>query len=346
MAKARAGLMNAKKIFLYLLGFLILIGLIIYSGTDWSVLLKIERPEFILLSIVVTNFVLIVLHSLKMRYLLKTLDAKTSFKKLIKIEYINKFAYFVFPSRLNIPVKAFLYHKLFNMGKGNAISVTTYEYALTIGAQLLIILAGIYFLLQGKLPYGSIHSLFFFVAFIASSIIVFFLLPLKLFDKIISAGNKRNNILARITVKAAKAFKAIRTTWVKLFFHKNMFLRVLPLIAIIFILRAISFELIFLSFGIYVPLSYILVSLELSLLAGLLSQIPGGLGAKEATLAFFLNHFGTPFKIILVAVILKRVLGFPAIAIGYFFSVETTANQPDLLKSVKNAFKGGKNRLH
>ena len=134
-----------KKILFYLLGIVIFILAIFFLNIVLSFFYLVTNPLFVLAFPAIMVFGLVVV-GFRMKYLLIPLGERDfSVKKLIEIEFINRFIQYVLPAKLNIPAKALMLSKECNVKKTNAISVTSFEYFVHLVVLLFFVLYGMIF---------------------------------------------------------------------------------------------------------------------------------------------------------------------------------------------------------
>jgi len=312
-----------KKVLLYILGLILLIAFVYFSGIDLSPIFNVQNPALIILAFAFFILQFVVLAA-RMGFMLKTLgEKKPKILTLIEMEFFGKFVYYIAPFRLNIPAKALALNKVSGVKKGNALSMTSLEYALDSGFLLFLSIVGVFFFTQG-LPYVSIDRGIIFLALFFSLGVIFFKTPLKLFEKLVEKTTGHSLPLRALNL-GFRLVKKIRETWTRVLFHRNMY-PILALLVLNWALRVICFELLFLSYGVYMPLGYIVTGMAAAIFLGGISQIPGGLGVREAAMVLLFSQLGATHGvtagIALSVVLIDRLFSLAPIALGYFASLK------------------------
>jgi len=310
-----------KKRFIFYLAGIAIFAYFIYSQQiNIDQLLDLKNPEFFLLAIVLflSGFFLL---ALRMKILSKTLEEKSpGFSKFLQLEFFNRFISYAFPSRLNIPAKAIALNKAMGMGKGNALSLASFEYAMDTGTQILLAFSALYFFSRG-LPYVSFERMLAFTVPVLVVLIAFFKIPVSFFEKTVQKSGKiKNAFIKSASLILFKSLKKIRETWMQILLSRKMF-PVLVLVAAYWVVQTLVMESFFLSYGTYVPMGYILVIVAISIFVGGLSQIPGGLGVREFAMILMFEFLGVPSGIALVVVIARRLVILLPIALGFIVSL-------------------------
>ncbi|MBT4192086.1 MAG: flippase-like domain-containing protein [Candidatus Diapherotrites archaeon] len=315
-----------KKLILSVIGIIIFVYFFLLLKFDVNLLFTSKSPELIVLALAIFLLSICII-GIRMRFFLKALGEKHNyFSELLKIEFINKFVYYVFPTRLNVPVKALILNKKLGVKKSTTLSITTFEYALDTGFMFVLGLVALSFVFQNMFDAVTLNNLFLTVGLLFVLIILFFLVPLKIFNKTLSFFSKiKNNFLKKVLVFAAKIFVSIREIWPKLLFNKQTIPAII-ILAINWILISLTTELLFISYYTYVPFLWVLTISVVAVLIGGISQIPGGIGLKEVTLVGLFVFLGVPADVSLVVALLLRLFTLVPIAIGYIFVAKLGAD--------------------
>jgi uncharacterized protein (TIRG00374 family) len=311
-----------KKLILGIIGIILFIYVFVVFEFDWFVLLQSKHPEFIVVSLIC--FLLsIVLTSFRMRFFLKALDEKHNFvSRLVKIEFINKFFYYVFPARLNVPAKAVLINKMLGASKGNSISITTFEYVLDVGIMFVFGLIGLSIFFQNFFDAITIENIVLTLVGLFVLVIVFFIIPMRIFDKF----NKKlkaikSKFIGRVFFFCWRIIFRIRENWPKILFNKQLLPAVI-LLVISWLLMALATEFVFIAYYSYVPFLWVLTVSVVAVLISGLSQIPGGLGLREITLVLLFVFLGVPESMAILAALIARIFTLVPILLGYLFFMQ------------------------
>jgi uncharacterized protein (TIRG00374 family) len=290
---------------------------------DVSALLQVQRFEFLAASFVLQTLNLVGVVALRTRYFVFAVKQKTmrfweTVKKLIEIEFANKFVYYVFPSRINVPTKAFFVDRVFGTGKKNALFLTTFEYALDSSILLLVSFVGLAFFIQG-VPQDYLQQVTIVSVLVLAGLAFYFLFPVRWFEKAKGFVGKLPWLLGKIGVRAIEFFVIARSKWKTFMFSKE----IVALSFVVFALQVFSLALLFLAYDIVPPsLLEIAWVYAMSLVIGGISQIPGGLGVRETALGFLFSFVGIQLETgIAVALVFRAFTVFPVLA-GYHFALK------------------------
>ena len=297
-------------------------GILWFFNIDWNLLFEAKNPVFLLFGLIAYLLAIAVL-AFRAHFFFKQLKEKSvSLKALLKIEFASKFFYYALPGRLNVPFKAIILNKVCGVKKGNAISITTLEYVLDVGFMLLLGLIGLSLFFQELFDSISILKIVISMVALGALILVFFLISTNRFKQLLAKSKKlRNNFLRKSFVFVSKLLFKIRDTWPKILLNKRT-IPVLFLLLLNWFFSALSTEFVFLAYGQYVPFLWVLTISAVSLLIGGLSQIPGGVGAKEVTLVVLFIFLGVPQEIVLTTALITRLFTLAPMAIGYTFLIQ------------------------
>ncbi len=312
--------MKKRYVVLYFIGILFFLLFLLTQQIDLNFLFQVENYWLIIAGFSLV-FVVYGLSAFRTKYLLHLLNEKVEWKFLYKLEYITKFVYNFVPSQFTAPIKALILSGKTKIARTKSISITSFEYAIDIGTVLLLSAVGVYFLFAG-LPYLTIDKFLIFAGIFIIGLLIFFLIPLKVFYYFIEFGNKNSNkIFSKYFTMFFRTLLTIREVWTELLFNKHAYF-LIPVILVIWGLSVLSYWLIFQGFGIYVPFGYILVIMASSSLLGTVSQIPSGLGVRDATMILMYSYINVSTEISLSVVLLDRIVILFFLAIGYYFFIK------------------------
>ncbi|MCX6803758.1 MAG: lysylphosphatidylglycerol synthase transmembrane domain-containing protein [Candidatus Diapherotrites archaeon] len=311
-----------KKLILALVGIIFFAATFVLFQIDWKVIFGVKEPLFILAGLIVF-LVSIIASSIRTKYLLRALgEYAKSITELVKIEFVSKFFYYLLPGRMNIPGKAVLLSNRFSISKSHSLALTSFEYTLDLGVMLIFGLVGISLLFQNLYSLISLDKIFISLFVLLILILTFFLIPLKHFQSIGSVLPKKGkSFLAKIPDYIFRIAFKIREVWPKIILSKQSFPAIF-FILLSWIIGAFATELVFLAYGQYVPILWILSITAVSILIGGLSQIPGGVGAREITLVFLFTSLGISQDLAGASALFSRLFTLAPMIIGYFFLID------------------------
>jgi len=307
-----------KKIIFFICGILLFIFSLFLFEVDWERLLNVPEPLFLLLSLI-TLLAGAAILSLRVNFFLKALgEKKARFNQLVGIEFVNKFFYYVLPARINIPIKAVLLNKICSTSKSHAISIAIFEYVLDISFMLFFGLIGLSLFFQ-KFSGISLNKIIITILILIALTALFFLLPTRLFKKIFEYFEKmRFKPMKKIVSLLAKIVLRVRETWPKIIFNRQMIF-VIPILLISWIFTVIGNEFIFFAYGYSVPIMWVLTVTAVSLIIGGLSQIPGGIGAREVTTVVLFVFLGVDPNLAVISSVIGRLFTIAPAVIGYLY---------------------------
>ena len=311
-----------KKAFLIIAGIILFVYLFVSMNFNPNLLIQVKNPGYIIVSLFLFLSSIVII-ALRTSFFIKSIGEKScSLLKLVKIEFIGKFFYYVFPTRLNVPAKAVLLSKESGISKGNAISITTFEYALDVGIMFILGLLGLSIFFQNFFDEITLNKIIYSVILLFVVVLVFFIIPKSFFKKCLAKLEKvKASLFRKVLLFSWKIIVKIRETWPKMLLNKQTFPVVFILI-LNWILVALSTEFIFLAYYDYVPFLWVLTVSVVAVLIGGISQIPGGLGLKEITLVLLFTFLGVPEQIALTSALLSRIFTIIPIMVGYYFLIE------------------------
>ncbi len=314
--------MRFKNIIFLLLGPGVLIYLLARMNIDFSDIVRsVKSPQYLVLAALFITAVPLI-NALRMRYIIFPMEKKTlPLLDLFAIEYIYKFFSNVAPFKLNLPAKAVLLNKKCSLKLSGCASIVSFEYALDSGIVILFGFLGAfaYFRNDTRISLASIE---YFLVIIFFGTIAFFSIPTDYFGKLLNhIEHMRIKIIRVIITFGVKLLWAIRGTWAKLILHREM-IKVLIATALIWGTAILFNEFLFLSTGLYVPPTWILVAMSSGIFIGGVSTIPGGFGVREATMVLVYDYLGIPGDTSIAVVLLSRILSTLPAIIGYLYSVK------------------------
>jgi uncharacterized protein (TIRG00374 family) len=298
------------------IGLFLTLWLIWWLDVDLETVKKVKRLDLIALATLIGIFLIQGIATIRMKMLLSIIKCTGELKTLLVIEFINKFIYTVAPGRLNVPAKAFLLKKLCGTGLKNGISLSTFEYALD--AYLVVLIGSV----GGMLLFGGFTEIRYFLLLMLALTLGLFLMPPATFDHLsIMSHRIRSAFVRSVFDKAIATLKTLRATWAALLVDPRFFTVAFYTI-LLWGVRVVTIKLLFLSVGLSIPFSWIFVVTALSLFIGGITGIPGGLGAKEASMVFLYGLLGVPTDLSVIVAIANRLIVLPVIIIGYVLTLQ------------------------
>lgn len=313
--------MKKLKIFFFLVGACVIIFISARYIDIPGVVSPIKEPWYVVFAIIAITLTPLT-KAWRLKYLIFPIEKKMlSIKDLSRIEYISNFLYSVAVLKLNLPAKAILLNKKCGMKLSNGASVVSFEYALDSAIVILFGFLGAFAYFRND-PRISFASIGYFVLIAFFGTVAFFSIPTDFFGKLLNhAEHISLKTVRTIITYGIKILWTIRGTWGRLFFHREMF-KVLLHTAIIWGNVILVNKFLFLSVGLNVPPTWILVAMSSGIFTGGISTIPGGLGVREATMVLVYSYLGIPNDTSITVVLMNRILSTLPIIIGYLYSVK------------------------
>jgi len=287
--------MAKKRILLIGLSIAILIGIILYA--DPVLLLSILSKsdlKYVILAFIVAN-ISMSLRVLKWRVLLKNVG----FLELFPVQIFGMAASNFTPGKIAEPTKAVI----LKMKKGTAVSKTLptviWERIMDILVIIMFSLIAIPFLTQAFLLISSI-SIALFLGLIITFLIILYKknIGIRVFNFI-----RRFPILKRISKDFIKTFYKSKI-------EKKRLIGCFLLTIIPWFFEGVVLYLSFLALGINSNQLLLAGVVALSLLIGIASSLPGGLGSTEAVMVIILGIIGIESTIGIAGIMLARFLTF------------------------------------
>ncbi len=309
----------------YILSFIGLILLLYFIKTlnfQPSTLLQINQPQFIPLSIA-TYILFFPASAIRVRYLLKSINHENhSIKTLTKIEFISKYIYLITPSKLYLPAKAILLNKRCNIKKSTGLAIVTFEYGIDVFITILLALMGSLFLFRETLNIPTARLIYILIT-ITAIVLIYVSIPQKMIEHSSKKANTlKNKFIKKNAVRITNIIKKTRDTWRELIFNKKM-KYILPVTIIQITLIAISTKLLFLSMSTNVPMPWIIIVSAASVLAGGISQVPGGIGIREGTGVLLYAALEVSKETSLAVVLISRLYTIIPLILGYWYSTKS-----------------------
>jgi len=247
--------------------------------------------------LVFIHIVSILFHTLAAWLLLIGIHRGSRFSQVYLILTASLGIGYLLPGKLGLPARVYLYHRLFHLQVGAAFGLVGWELAVTTLIPLLFSVSGLWIFYR--------HDLFFFSVVFLIFLIPSFLLIVYLVSRDV-AGNrwlfKFGRFFSSLVPFAEGLRQCLRllSVWRLLFF--SLFCGLVLLCSVWFC------QVLLWYFGKPVSFFTLLSIQSLSYLAGMISLMPMGLGARELGLAALLGEVGVPADIAIYAALIQRLI--------------------------------------
>ncbi len=299
------------KWILAIVGLAFLYWFIARINLDWN--LMAHADAFWVLASLLAFLLIVPLAAWRTHALLPN-DPRPDTKALLKTEFAARFFYYVFPFRLNIPAKAVLLNRYGNTRKTAGLSACVYEFFVDSISAIVIALLGSYLFFNAL--FGSLALPLSLLATLALALTLFVLGTPALVQRIFSALQQLPNPVPAGVALAQKMYGSFRQTGKQLTTHRTRFALILALTAGIWTASALQTSLLFSAYGLDVPFWSIFAITAIGLFVGFLSQVPGGLGFREASMVYLFGLSGVDHQIALAVALWSRLATLAPIAIG------------------------------
>ena len=236
----------------------------------------------------------------------------------IRAEFVARFVVYTLPSKLSVPVKALYVSGKTAIPKTKSISVLTIEYILDITIMILFVLIGIYYFFVG-IPSESISGFVLFAGAIVLICVGFMIMPEKRLARLTERAQKSKRKLAKISFALLNVVCEAKKDWRRILLGRQS-ISIIILTVLNVILAAAMQLVLFYAYGYQVPLTYVIVVSTTSLFIGGISQIPGGLGIRDASSVYLYVLLGVSEAGAMNVAIATRILTIIPIVVGYLFS--------------------------
>lgn len=287
-------MVSKYKILLLVISILILAAIVLYAD-PYTVFLTLSKADFlfVLFAFIISN-IAICIQVLKWNILLKGIN----FKELFPIQLLGITISNFTPGKASEPIKAIL----LKLKKGTPVSETLpsiiWERIMDITVIVILALFAIQILTQAEILFLSIASIAVLIILIC---LLFLILYNKKFGLRVFKILVKFPILNRLTIKFLETFYKSKIKNSKLLF--SFILSVLT-----WLLYGFVFYFSLLALGI--NLSPLLLSgiLALSIIIGVLSSLPGGIGSTDVVMVLLLSLVGVENIIAVSSVLIARFL--------------------------------------
>jgi len=321
-------------------GILLVLGVIAFFfvfflfGLDFTMLFSVKDPLLLILGAISFTLATIVV-AFRTRFFLKSSGEKYhGLYKLLEIELISKIFYYIAPGRFNIPAKALLLSSEFELSKKKALSICMLEYVVDVTVMIALAILGGFLFLQGVFFKISIQNILISVIIIFILAIAYFFVPQKIFKKIEKKISKiRSGKIRKLFSLFFKIAFNIREVWPGVILKRRT-ISALFFVLLAWVFTGLSMELVFLAYGVYVPIFWVLTISAFSVFVAGISQIPGGVGARELSMVFLFVSLGVPQDLVVIAAVVTRIYTIIPIIIGYAFLIKSRKSLHFDIKSI------------
>jgi len=294
--------MKAKKILLFLFGFLVL--LIALWKVDFingiSQVKNIINWKYIILCAILINSV-IIFRAIRWKYMISMLKiSKISFWQSMKIVGPSFFIASITPSRIGEISKVLL-----TKDKKKTLAAFGVEY---LGDFLAVLLVPAFFLMIYLQDVK--YFLIIFSSIILALTVMFFLLKNAFIDRIflLIFPNKK------MIIKHKKELTAIFTSYIK---NKKVVLWSLTIGILNYLIFYLIGYVVIISLGINIDILTVITGLSIAQIIGIITFIPLGIGTREVSALGFFMLNGLNSSMTMNALIILRLLAFLPILFGY-----------------------------
>lgn len=280
-----------------LLFFTILLLVYFFSFGDWDVspLRAISYQLLLLLAFI--HIVSLLCYTLAVWVLLKDIRPHSSFSTAYLTLTTSLVIGYFLPGRLGLPVRVYLYHRLFELTVGAASGLVGLELAVTTLIPFIFSIPGLWIFYSNPWLSASVRLLIFLSLLLA---LIFYLL-------------RRDGAKIGWIFKTRSFFSPL-SPFVEglgqMLRRLNFWtLGLFSLLCFLILLCSVWFsKVLLLHLGWPVSFLTLLSIQSLSYLAGLISLMPMGLGARELSLAVLLGEAGVPADVATYTAVIQRVL--------------------------------------
>lgn len=131
---------------------------------------------------------------------------------------------------------------------------------------------------------------------------------------------KEDGVFNMITTRFSKSLMSFKGAILSFHGKKNIIAQTILLTILAWIIYAFGVFLLLLAFDTSVPIFYVLIIVCASEVFGAFSFVPGGLGAKEISLAILLSVVGIPFSIGTAVALISRAMAYMQLGGGAVMS--------------------------
>jgi len=295
---------------------LFLVGIGLFIFVIWKLNIRelpsVKNWSYILLSFIVT-LCLPLIPSVRMHYFLKSLGNNLSFKHLIEIEYMNKFLYYIAPAKLNLPAKVLLYNKKCGVKGSDASGSVSIEYGIDVTIQIIIALLGVSLILASVFETIASYKFILMASLVYGLILFFFFVPDGIMLKI---SNLKVPLIKKYFTYFINFIIGTRASCKTILKNVKSMTKIILISIALWMIVFVRIDLLFKGMDITVPIMYIAIVSCASLVIGGVSNVPGGLGIREASAIYLYAFLGVQESAAMVVVVMDRLLMLGIVIIG------------------------------
>lgn len=297
----------------------VLFLLVTYIGID-SIMITLSKLSIEAVCVyILLSFLIILLFSLRTFYLLKSIGYNTSVNTLLLVISSSLLLSNITPGRIGELVKPYLLKKKLSIPQSKGLALVVFERVYDMISLLLFSSIGLLLLIgegiSGEIAYLAVGTLLIFILIILA--LIFSLLNKSFAKRIYSFVshflkklpilNKRlegvDNSITKISLSfysAVALFSKDRENIIKMFLIS----------IVVLLLDALRIYYVLDFLGIHLSYLVIISMNSLSILMGIISTLPGGIGSMETSATVLFSYFGTETRLIGSGIIIVRSMQY------------------------------------
>lgn len=282
--------MEKKKIIFYVLliaGFILLAGLIFYSGILDNLEIFRELNIVLLVLAILLTVLNVLVKIYRWKYLMKAYGIDIPFSEAGKTVMGSFFVSGLTPAKIGDVIKAYIMKRRYSLAFMDGVTGILYERVF----ELLLL-----FFVSLGVFYVGLSAKNYIVIQLTSFVVIFLIIAYIFSDKLM--------VWAQKVLSKTKVFKNYGDNLRLRKISPSQAFYTFTLTGLALCLEFIRLWIVALAFGFQMNIIHLSIFFSLSVLIGLLSQIPLGIGIVEGSLAVFLSESGLPsyyaFGIVLV----------------------------------------------
>lgn len=295
----KRSLLIALIIFLIVVSSLIMLG---YSLIDlnWELIQKTAPKD--LAFILLVSFLSIGIYTIEIFILLKSRDNNISIWNTYLVLTASMSANYVTPLKVGIPLRVYLYNKIFNLSIGVGSALVTVEALLGLIVPACLSIVGILFIFPDVSLLLPISLLVILIVFIS---------VLSRIERSKLIGILNRFVPKRISIKVEEFIINLRQGLRDV--SQTTLVIVVFILILNFIITSIRLFLIISFLGGDASFLGVFFARVISVTAGSVSMIPMGLGVRDASVTFLLTNLGISKEVAFTAALMERIFspGFP-----------------------------------
>lgn len=127
---------------------------------------------------------------------------------------------------------------------------------------------------------------------------------------------------------------AVRADWKTMISHSSMY-PVIFFTLLNWVVGVLSTYFFFLSYGVDVPFGFIFAVNAAIAFVGGITQLPAGIGAREAAMVFLYGFLGYPTPVAAAVAVVSRLAVYVIVLAGYFWAVQGVLESKPAVGSFK-----------